>query len=148
MRPDPGRVLQGVAVNLLTNVMQEIRTPFGQQTVGIAGSLAMMTGEEFDRAADRLFTENRIVRALLAEGLALVDGRAAPAVNAAIATPVAPDFRVSSLLAENDRLREGLIELQAALELSPSPEARALDERIWAELIESTRRREFKNRLI
>ncbi len=148
MRPDPGRVLQGVAVNLLTNVMQEIRTPFGQQTVGIAGSLAMMTGEEFDRAADRLVTENRIVRALLAEGLALVDGRAAPAVNAAIATPVAPDFRVSSLLAENDRLREGLIELQAALELSPSPEARALDERIWAELIESTRRREFKNRLI
>ncbi len=148
MRPDPGRVLQGVAVNLLTNVMQEIRTPFGQQTVGIAGSLAMMAGEEFDRAADRLVTENRIVRALLAEGLALVDGRTAPAVNAAIATPAAPDFRVSSLLAENDRLREGLIALQAALEHLPSPGARSLDERIWAELIESTRRREFKNRLI
>lgn len=148
MRPDPGRVLQGVAVNLLTNVMQEIRTPFGQQTVGIAGSLAMMAGEEFDRAADRLVSENRIVRALLAEGLALVDGRTAPAVNAAIATPAAPDFRVSSLLAENDRLREGLIALQAALEHLPSPGARSLDERIWAELIESTRRREFKNRLI
>lgn len=148
MRPDPGRVLQGVAVNLLTNVMQEIRTPFGQQTVGIAGSLAMMAGEEFDRAADRLVSENRIVRALLAEGLALVDGRTAPAVNAAIATPAAPDFRVSSLLAENDRLREGLIALQAALEHLPAPEARVLDERIWAELIESTRRREFKNRLI
>lgn len=148
MRPDPGRVLQGVAVNLLTNVMQEIRTPFGQQTVGIAGSLAMMAGEEFDRAADRLVSENRIVRALLAEGLALVDGRTAPAVNAAIATPAAPDFRVSSLLAENDRLREGLIALQAALEHLPSPGARVLDERIWAELIESTRRREFKNRLI
>lgn len=148
MRPDPGRVLQGIAVNLLTNVMQEIRTPFGQQTVGIAGSLAMMAGEEFDRAADRLVSENRIVRALLAEGLALVDGRTAPAVNAAIATPAAPDFRVSSLLAENDRLREGLIALQAALEHLPAPEARVLDERIWAELIESTRRREFKNRLI
>lgn len=148
MRPDPGRVLQGIAVNLLTNVMQEIRTPFGQQTVGIAGSLAMMAGEEFDRAADRLVTENRIVRALLAEGLALVNGQTAPAVNAALTTPAAPDFRVSSLLAENDRLREGLIALQAALEQHHAPEARALDERIWAELIESTRRREYKNRLI
>ncbi|MCL4240702.1 MAG: hypothetical protein KJ048_05055 [Dehalococcoidia bacterium] len=148
MRPDPGRVLQGVAVNLLTNVMQEIRTPFGLQTVGIAGSLAMMTAEEFDRAADRLVTENRIVRAILTDGLPLVDGDAAAAVSAAIATPAAPNFRVSSLLAENDALRAGLVALHAGVDNAATPEARAMDERIWAELIESTRRREFTSRLI
>lgn len=148
MRPDPGRVLQGVAVNLLTNVMQEIRTPFGQQTVGIAGSLALMAGEEFDRAADRLVTENRIVRGILADGLPLVDGSAGPAVAAAIAAPTAPDYRVSSLLAENDALRAGLVALHAAIEHSTAPGARELDERIWAELIESTHRREFKSRLV
>lgn len=148
MRPDPGRVLQGVAVNLLTNVMQEIRTPFGLQTVGIAGSLAMMTAEEFDRAADRLVTENRAVRAILSDGLPLVDGDAAAAVSAAIATPAAPNFRVSSLLAENDALRAGLVALHAGVDNAATPEARAMDERIWAELIESTRRREFTSRLI
>lgn len=148
MRPDPGRVLQGVAVNLLTNVMQEIRTPFGMQTVGIAGSLAMMTAEEFDRAADRLVSENRAVRAILADGLPLVSGDAAAAVAAAIATPPAADFKVSSLLAENDSVRAGLIALQAGVEPAATPEARAMDERIWAELIESTRRREFTSRLI
>lgn len=148
MRPDPGRVLQGVAVNLLTNVMQEIRTPFGLQTVGIAGSLAMMTAEEFDRAADRLVTENRAVRAILSDGLPLVDGDAAAAVSAAIATPAAPNFRVSSLLAENDALRAGLVALHAGVDHAATPEARAMDERIWAELIESTRRREFTSRLI
>lgn len=148
MRPDPGRVLQGVAVNLLTNVMQEIRTPFGLQTVGIAGSLAMMTAEEFDRAADRLVTENRTVRAILSDGLPLVDGDAAAAVSAAIATPAAPNFRVSSLLAENDALRAGLVALHAGVDHAATPEARAMDERIWAELIESTRRREFTSRLI
>lgn len=148
MRPDPGRVLQGVAVNLLTNVMQEIRTPFGLQTVGIAGSLAMMTAEEFDRAADRLVSENRAVRAILADGLPLVDGDTAAAVSAAIATPAAPDFRVSSLLAENDALRAGLIALHAGVEQAATPEAQAMDERIWAELIESTHRREFASRLI
>ncbi len=148
MRPDPGRVLQGVAVNLLTNVMQEIRTPFGLQTVGIAGSLAMMTAEEFDRAADRLVTENRTGRAILSDGLPLVDGDAAAAVSAAIATPAAPNFRVSSLLAENDALRAGLVALHAGVDHAATPEARAMDERIWAELIESTRRREFTSRLI
>ena len=148
MRPDPGRVLQGVAVNLLTNVMQEIRTPFGLQTVGIAGSLAMMTAEEFDRAADRLVTENRIVRAILTDGLPLVDGDAAAAVYAAIATPAAPNFRVSSLLAENDALRAGLVALHAGVDHAATAEARAMDERIWAELIESTRRRGFTSRLI
>jgi hypothetical protein len=146
MRPDPGRVLQGVAVNLLTNVMQEIRTPFGLQTVGIAGSLAMMTAEEFDRAADRLVSENRAVRVILADGLPLVSGDAASAVSAAIATP--PDFRVSSLLAENDAVRAGLIALHAGVEQAATPEARAMDDRIWTELIESTRRREFASRLI
>jgi hypothetical protein len=148
MRPDPGRVLQGIAVNLLTSVMQEIRTPFGQQTVGIAGSLAIMTAEEFDRAADRLVAENRAVRAILSDGLPLVDGDTSAAVSAALTSPPAHDFRVSSLLAENDALRAGLVSLHAGVEKSATPEARAMDERIWAELIESTRRREFTSRLI
>jgi len=148
MRPDAGRVLQGIAVNLLSNVMPEIRTPFGQQTVGIAGALAMMLAEESDRAANRLSVESAIIRGILTDGLSLVRNEARAAVSAALATPAPPDIRVSSLLAENDALRAGLIALHAAVEQLETPEGRAMDDRIWAELVESTRRRDFQAKML
>jgi len=148
MRPDAGRVLQGIAVNLLSNVMPEIRTPFGQQTVGIAGALTMMLAEESDRAANRLSVESAIIRGILTDGLSLVRNEARAAVSAALATPAPPDIRVSSLLAENDALRAGLIALHAAVEQLETPEGRAMDDRIWAELVESTRRRDFQAKML
>ncbi len=148
MRPDAGRVLQGIAVNLLSNVMQEIRTPFGQQTVGIAGALTMMLAEESDRAANRLSVESAIIRGILTDGLSLVRNEAQAAVSAALATPAPSDIRVSSLLAENDALRAGLIALHAAVEQLETPEGRAIDDRIWAELVESTRRRDFQAKML
>lgn len=148
MRPDAGRVLQGIAVNLLSNVMQEIRTPFGQQTVGIAGALTMMVAEEFDRAANRLSVESAVIRGILTDGLPLLADAARAAVSAALATSAPADIKVSSLLAENDALRAGLIALHAAVEQLDTPEGRAMDERIWAELIESTRRRDFQAKML
>jgi len=148
MRPDAGRVLQGIAVNLLSNVMPEIRTPFGQQTVGIAGALTMMLAEESDRAANRLSVESAIIRGILTDGLPLVRNEAHAAVSAALATPAPPDILVSSLLTENDALRAGLIALHAAVEQLETPEGRAMDDRIWAELVESTRRRDFQAKML
>jgi len=55
---------------------------------------------------------------------------------------------VSSLLAENDALRAGLIALHAAVEQLETPEGRAMDDRIWAELVESTRRRDFQAKML
>ena len=146
MRPDVSRTLQGVGMNLLVNVAPDTKTPFGQQTVNLAGALALMASEEAERGADRLVNENRVVRELLADGLGLA-GESRAAVETALATPGATDFRVSSLQAENDALRRGLIELHAAVEANPKDESRAFNERIWAELVESTRRRAFQVRL-
>lgn len=146
MNPPVPRVLQGVAANLLTEVMREIQTPFGQQLVGIAAMLNLMAAEEFERAADRLVEENRKVRQLLADGLALL-GEAAPhAIREALEAPPAASLRISDLQRENDTLRAGLIELHAAVEAVPGDPARDLDSRIWDELVESTRRRHFASR--
>ena len=41
----------------------------------------------------------------------------------------------------------GLIALHAAVESDPSADAQSMNERIWAELIESTRRRQFQARI-
>lgn len=146
MNPSPPRVLQGVAANLLSEVLPRIPTPFGQQLVGIAAMLDMMVAEEFDRAADRLVTENRIVRDLLAAGCGLLGDAVPPSVPEALAAPAAPSLRVSDLQRENDLLRAALIDLHAAVEQTPGPAARDLDERIWAELVESTRRRHLSAR--
>ncbi len=143
MRPNPDRVLQGVAMTLFTEVLREVQTPFGQTVVSMAGMLALMVGEEFERGANRLMVENAAVRDLLNDGLAVVSEAQKAAIVGALATPSAPDFRISSLQAENDAVRAGLIQLHAMVEAMESPEATALNERIWDELVESTRRREF-----
>ena len=145
MKPDPARVLQGIGISLLTSVISEVKTPFGQQTVSSAAGLALMVSEEFDRAADRLLRENAAVRAILADARAVVPG-VADAIDGALRTS-APDHRVSSLQAENDALRRVLIDVHAAVEGSDGAAETALNERIWAELIESTNRRAFATRL-
>ncbi len=147
MNPAAPRVLQGVAVNLLSEVLPRIPTPFGQQLVGIAAMLDMMIAEEFDRAADRLVTENRAVRALLAEGSTILGEQCPPSVASAVKSPPAPSLRIPDLQRENDLLRAALIDLHAAVEQTPGEAARAFEERIWAELIESTRRRHLVSRL-
>jgi hypothetical protein len=146
MRPDVSRTLQGVGINLLVNVAADVKTPFGLQTVNLAGALALMASEEAERAVERLTTENRLVRDILRDGLELA-GERRPAVEAGLATPPAPNLLVSSLQAENDALRRALIELHSAVEVSDAAEAQAMNERIWAELVESTRRRQFAARL-
>ncbi|HMO95256.1 MAG TPA: hypothetical protein PKD27_03990, partial [Tepidiformaceae bacterium] len=101
----------------------------------------------FERGADRLVVENAATRDLLGAGLEVVSEAQKAAIVGALATPAAPNYRVSSLQAENDALRAGLIQLHAMVEQIDSPAARALDARIWEELIESTRRREFSVRV-
>ncbi|HMO55411.1 MAG TPA: hypothetical protein PJ994_12965 [Tepidiformaceae bacterium] len=147
MRPNPDRTLQGVAMTLLTDVMREVQTPFGQSIIGMAAMLTMMVAEEFERGADRLVVENAATRDLLGAGLEVVSEAQKAAIVGALATPAAPNYRGSSLQAENDALRAGLIQLHAMVEQIDSPAARALDARIWEELIESTRRREFSVRV-
>ncbi len=148
MRPDAGRVLNGVAVALMTRVAPEIRTPFGQQLAGLSAVLLRVVATEFDRIADRLSVENAAVAAILSDAAAVLPDaslavRAGEAANAA--TP--PDLRVSTLQAINDRLRAILVDVHAAIEETPGEEARAMEERIWEELRESTRRRHVEARV-
>ena len=148
MRPDAGRVLNGVAVALMTRVAPEIRTPFGQQLAGLSAVLLRVVATEFDRIADRLSVENAAVAAILSDAAAVLPDasrnvRAREAANAA--TP--PDLRVSTLQAINDRLRAILVDVHAAIEETPGEEARAREERIWEELRESTRRRHVEARV-
>lgn len=143
MRPDPPIVLRGIAMAMLADLPPDIRTPFGQSTAGIAGTLSLIVAEEFDRMADRLAAENEAVAAILREATELVPGLAGR-IKEALERVTPSNLRVSSFQAVNDRLWGLLIEVHAALEEVRTTEAEALLERIWAELEASTRRREVQ----
>jgi len=146
MKPEPARVLQGVGMTLLTTILAEVKTPYGQQTVSVAGGLVLMVADEFDRAADRLIVENAVVREILSDARSLLPPAMLPGIDAAVATRPA-SYKVSALQAENDVLRGALVDVHAAVDAVDSVGAREFGERIWAELVASTQRREFATRL-
>lgn len=142
MNPTVPRVLSGIAGSLAANVMPEVRSPFGQQTTGLAAQLAMMIAQEWDRAAARLVDENSAIIGLFDRALPLLPENALRDRLLA-ATGIVPgsDLRISALQAENDGLRALLIELHAVVEQLEGAEPRVLETLIWDELRESTRRR-------
>jgi hypothetical protein len=141
-------------MTLLTQVLPEVQSPFGAQTVSLAGGLSMMVAEEFDRAAARLVEENAAVLEILqrARGVfrdAAMEKRLEsamgelPGTDLRVSALPGTDLRVSALQSENDRLRALLIEVHAAAEVAAETDAETLCELIWDELKQSTRRRHF-----
>jgi hypothetical protein len=140
MRPDPEKVLMGVAAALSADLPPAITTPFGVATAGHATLLALVLAQEVDRLADRLHRETLAVKAILRDARPLLDAHLKAEVDAAVSLE-SPDLKVQSLQTVNDAVRRVLIPVHASVEARASAEARALDARILAELQESTRRR-------
>lgn len=142
MRPDADKVLRGIGMSLAMNVAPQMTTPFGRSTAQLAAYLSLVLASQVDGLANSLLEENRAIEALARAGAKVV---ADPGLRARLAAAGAgeelPDIRLSTLQAANDRLRGLLVDLHAAVEATPGDAARALEEQIWDELRESTRRR-------
>ena len=141
MRPDPATVLGAVAGAVAAQV-PTTPTPFGQQTLGIAAGLSMMLAQDIDRAPARLVEEHRATAAILRDAIPqLGDAELAARIEDALAHDILADLHISALQAADDSVRALLVEVHAAVEAMPGDTAAALNERIWEELKESTRRR-------
>ena len=141
MRPDPATVLGAVAGAVAAQV-PTTATPFGQQTLGIAAGLSMMLAQDIDRAPARLVEEHRATAAILRDAIPqLGDAELAARIEDALAHDILADLHISALQAADDSVRALLVEVHAAVEAMPGDTAAALNERIWEELKESTRRR-------
>ena len=132
MTPTVPIVLNGLARTLLMDLAPQVTVAYAGQTVQLAGVLTMMIAQEFERAAARLVEENAAVEAILAD---------AGDDFASLAVAREPSLMVSALQARNRDLRAALTRLHAQVDTVDTPEARALEARIWTELVESTRRR-------
>ena len=141
MVPSVALVLNGLARTMLMDLLPQTTHAYSAQTLQLAAALSMMCAQEFDRAAARLAEENGALEALLAAGAAVACDAALRADLQAAARPDATGLLVSALHARNRTLRALLVRLHAHVETLDGDPARALDARIWAELLESTRRR-------
>lgn len=142
MRPDPPKVLFALAGTLGMQVLPQVATPFGQQSVGLAATLAVILAQEWDRAAARLIEENAAVAELLSRARGLVgDVELRGRLDVAAGQAPTTDYHVSALQAQNDDLRRLLIELHALVDSMAGETAAEFSEAIWEELKESTRRR-------
>jgi hypothetical protein len=141
MVPAVPLVLNGLARTMLMDLLPQTAHAYGGQTLQLGAALAMMCAQEFDRAAARLVEENAALAALFADaGAVVTDPALRDALSAAAAAPP-PSLLVSALHERNRALRAVLARLHAHVDTLDGEAARALDARIWAELVESTRRR-------
>ncbi len=141
MKPDIPAVLAELAGLVARNAAPDIDPAERAGALSLSAALLGMAAEAWDGAAQRLVEENRALRALLVDA----GDRAGPIAGLAGAED--DDLSISALSAANARLRAGLIALQAAVEAEDSPEARALESRIWEELRLSTERRHMSSAL-
>ena len=135
MKPDVPAVLAELAGLVARNAAPDVPPADRAGALGLSAALLSLAAQAWDGAAQNLVTENRAIRAILAQGAAFAPDAAA------LSGGMDDDLRISALGAENARLRAGLIALQVAVEGRNAPEAQALDAAIWAELVASTERR-------
>jgi hypothetical protein len=141
VKPDIPAVLAELAGLVARNAAPDVDPAERAGALSLSAALLGMAAEAWDGATQRLVEENRALRALLADA----GDRAGP--MAGLAGAEDDDLTISVLSAANARLRAGLIMLHAAVEAEDSPEARALESRIWQELRLSTDRRRMSSAL-
>lgn len=130
MTPTVPEVLAEIAGIALRNADPSVHPADRASALGLSAALLGMAAEVWDGMADRLFVENRAVRALLARDPAFAD----------LAAGRDDSLKISALKASNDTLRAALIDLQAAAETRGDA---ALVEDIWRELVTATERRKM-----
>jgi CMP-N-acetylneuraminic acid synthetase len=141
MVPSVPLVLNGIARTLLMELLPQTTHAYGAQTLQLDAALAMLCAQEFDRAAARLAEENAALAELLAAAAALITEAELRDALRAVTAADASGLLVSALQERNRKWRALLVRVHAQVEQLDGDAARALEARIWAELVESTRRR-------
>lgn len=115
MKPSPETVLNQAFAKLAMEIGPALPPGYSQGSVTTLGVLLLMTGQEFNRAADVRVKENRAMRSLFAEHAAAVGGELGARLRAE-AEAKDDDLTVATLDKANAALKTTLIALQAHAE--------------------------------
>lgn len=141
MKPDAGHFLGVVAAQLMMNIAPGLGTSYEQSNATMIAVMLLSLGEEMERAAARRIDENREMRQIFSDAVAVVTDAGLRARLAAAVGERETCFTISDLERSNGELRALLIDLHAYVEMLKSESARQIEARIWRELAASTERR-------
>ncbi len=143
MRPEPDQILRTAATTLITQYMPGIEKDHEKTDLGLSALLMMVVSEEFERAAHRRIEENNALRRIFTGSLSVIkDDDLKKRVKEA-SEKAEDNYHMSVLDKLNCELQEVLIELHTHIEALEGEGARNINEAIWAELENWTKRREF-----
>ncbi|MCR9077647.1 MAG: hypothetical protein NXH78_00980 [Hyphomonadaceae bacterium] len=120
---DIGMILDRIGRKLVTEVAPKLEGDYSGGHAGMSGLMAVMAGEAWDGAADRLANEIAGLRGLLA------------LAGETVSVAKSPSLKVSDLKTERDALARDLIEVQIVLEGRDDDAARDLNAKIWMHLM-------------
>ena len=143
MKPEVDQILMITAGQVVGELLPNLPSHYTQGAAQLAALMAILSAQEYDRAAEIRSAENREMRALFAE--------LAPAVTdadlrAKLETAAAGDdksLRISALNQNNYGLRELLIALHEHVEAQDGDTARKAETRIWTLLKTIAERRQL-----
>ena len=120
---DIGMILDRIGRKLVTDVAPKLEGDYSGGHAAMSGIMAVMAGEAWDGAAERLANEIAGLRGLLA------------LAGETVSVAKSPSLKVSDLKTERDALARDLIKVQIALEARDDEEARDLNAKIWMHLM-------------
>ncbi|MEM6651150.1 MAG: hypothetical protein AAF582_01025 [Pseudomonadota bacterium] len=119
---DIGMILDRIGRKLVTEVAPKLEGDYSGGHAAMSGLMAVMAGEAWDGAADRLIHEIAGIRGLMA------------LAGKEVAVPKSPTYKLSDLTEERNALAGDLIALQISLEAREDDAAKTLNAKIWAHL--------------
>lgn len=143
MRPHADHILRNLSAKLAMEYVPKMEAEKDRYGLAISAVLMGAISEEFDRAAHRRIEENRALRKIFSESLAVVEDEELKGRMKEAAGRTEDDFRISALDQLNCELQETLIALHTHVESLEGEDARNMEEAIWQELEQWTKRREF-----
>ena len=143
MRPHADYILRNLATKLAMEYAPKMDVEQDRYGLAISAFLMGAVSEEFDRSAHRRIEENRALRKIFSESLAVVEDEELKARLREYAGKTEEDYRISALDQLNCELQEVFIELHDHVETLEGEDARNMEESIWQELERWTKRREF-----
>ncbi|MHA7899028.1 MAG: hypothetical protein ACX94B_04130 [Henriciella sp.] len=120
---DIGMILDRIGRKLVTEVAPKLEGDYSGGHAGMSGLMAVMAGEAWDGAADRLVNEIAGMRGLFA------------LAGKEVAIDQSPSMKISDLTIERNALAGYLIALQMSLEAREDDEAKSLNAKIWMHLM-------------
>ena len=143
MRPQADHILRTTATTLITQYLPGIEKEHERYELGLSALLMMVVSEEFDRAAHRRIEENHALRRIFAESLSVIKDDDLKRRVERASERTEDNYHMSALDKLNCELQEVLIELHTHIEALEGEGARNINEAIWTELENWTKRREF-----